>query len=416
MVTLINERILFVEHFYYDGTAPAVYFYLGADNTYGAFLNGLQLMPQLDRPYADESLVLTLPDGETMDDWGAISVWCAAFNINFSSAAFKGSYPGDMNCDQVLDFVDISPFVLALTGQQAYEAQFPDCNWLNGDANGDGTVTFEDIGPFVDLLTGSSQVLELNFAGLEPLGAASVYEGWLIVNSLPVSTGRFNLDGNGQTAPTHFLVDATDAAQATAFVLTIEPALNDPPEPAATHVLAGAWDGTMAPLSIGHPAALGDDFSLAAGDFILETPTTSGTPGDYDQGIWWLDPAGGPGPSLSLPMLPAGWVYEGWVVDMGGPISTGRFVMASGADSDGAGASSGPDPAPPFPGQDFITPPLSLIGLTAVISVEPEPDDSPAPFALKPLVDMTIEDVGPGVLQGMANNAAAAPTGAAILQ
>jgi hypothetical protein len=198
-------------------------------------------------------------------------------------------------------------------------------------------------------------------------------------------------------------------------VLTIEPAQDDPPEPAATHVLAGDWGGTMASLSIGHPAALGDDFSTASGQFILETPTTSGIPGDYDQGIWWLDPAGGPGPALVLPALPAGWMYEGWVVNMDGPISTGRFLAPSGADSDAGGPDSGPDPAPPFPGQDFIDPPMSLVGLVAVISVEPEPDDTPAPFAIKPLVDMSIEDVGAAVLQGMANNSASAPTGTAAL-
>jgi hypothetical protein len=85
--------------------------------------------------------------------------------------------------------------------------------------------------------------------------------------------------------------------------------------------------------------------------------------------------------------------------------------MPQAADSDGAGATSGPDDAPPFPGQDFIDPPVSLLGFAAVISVEPEPDDSPAPFVLKPLVDMDIKDVAPGVLQMMENNAASAPTG-----
>ena len=56
-----------------------------------------------------------------------------------------------------------------------------------------------------------------------------------------------------------------------------------------------------------------------------------------------------------------------------------------------------------------------LIGLAAVISVEPDPDDSAAPFALKPLIDMDIEDVGAGTLQAMMNNAASAPTGTATI-
>lgn len=86
--TIIDDRTIHVEHFTYDGMAPAVYFYLGESDTYNAFLNGLQLDPLLDRAYNDESLTLTLPPGETLDGYGAISVWCADVDVNFSSAAF----------------------------------------------------------------------------------------------------------------------------------------------------------------------------------------------------------------------------------------------------------------------------------------------------------------------------------------
>jgi len=75
----------------------------------------------------------------------------------------------------------------------------------------------------------------------------------------------------------------------------------------------------------------------------------------------------------------------------------------SGADSDGGGPTAGPAETPPFPGQDFITPPVSLIGMAAVISVEPQPDNSPAPFGIKPLIDGDIENVGAGGSQDMAN-------------
>ena len=63
--------------------------------------------------------------------------------------------PGDLNCDGVVNFADINPFVLALTGQGAYEAAFPNCTWLNADCNSDGNVNFADINPFVALLSGS---------------------------------------------------------------------------------------------------------------------------------------------------------------------------------------------------------------------------------------------------------------------
>ncbi len=66
----------------------------------------------------------------------------------------EGQVPGDMNCDGAVDFDDINPFVLAISGQAAYEAEWPDCEWLNADVDGDGTVDFDDINPFVALLGG----------------------------------------------------------------------------------------------------------------------------------------------------------------------------------------------------------------------------------------------------------------------
>ncbi len=60
--------------------------------------------------------------------------------------------PGDLNCDGVVNFSDINPFVLALTDPAGYAAAFPGCNLLNADINGDGVVDFSDINPFVALL------------------------------------------------------------------------------------------------------------------------------------------------------------------------------------------------------------------------------------------------------------------------
>ncbi len=59
--------------------------------------------------------------------------------------------PGDLNCDGVVDFDDINPFVLALSDPQAYQAAYPDCRLLNGDCNEDGVVDFDDINAFVAL-------------------------------------------------------------------------------------------------------------------------------------------------------------------------------------------------------------------------------------------------------------------------
>lgn len=258
----------------------------------------------------------------------------------------------------------------------------------------------------------AGQTLRWSMSGLAPLGDDLVYEGWVIVDGNAISTGRFTVDEDGNPSIDSFEMTADQVAGATRFVLTLEPDPEDDPGPAPTKLLAGDFGETEATLSVDHEAALATDFSDASGSFILQTPTSADVADDHALGIWWLDPAGGG--SLDLPALPAGWVYEGWVVGGGGPITTGRFSTADGEDHDGAGPEAGPDGSPPFPGQDFIDPPTDLTGMAAVITVEPEPDDSPAPFVLKPLADLDIEDVGPGVLQEMANDGGASnPTGLA---
>ena len=172
--------------------------------------------------------------------------------------------------------------------------------------------------------------LELTLQGLENLGAQAVYEGWLVVDGSPVSTGRFSVDDQGRASQTRFDVTTTQADRATAFVLTIEPAQGDVPAPADTHLLAGDFtaSGRDATLGIAHAAALGTDLSTATGSFFLGTPTSESLD-DEAQGLWWVQVVdGAPQPGLMLPQLPAGWVYEGWVVVNGSPVSTGVFVAA----------------------------------------------------------------------------------------
>lgn len=71
-----------------------------------------------------------------------------------AGANAASTLPGDLNCDYNVDLFDIDPFVLALTGQAGYEAQYPDCPIENGDCNGDGAVDFFDIDAFVTALVG----------------------------------------------------------------------------------------------------------------------------------------------------------------------------------------------------------------------------------------------------------------------
>lgn len=63
---------------------------------------------------------------------------------------------GDLNCDGVIDFNDINPFVLALSNWEEWKRRYPDCPEKNADVNEDGMYGgaqgFGDINPFVALL------------------------------------------------------------------------------------------------------------------------------------------------------------------------------------------------------------------------------------------------------------------------
>ncbi|MBP7747602.1 MAG: hypothetical protein KA383_15910 [Phycisphaerae bacterium] len=62
---------------------------------------------------------------------------------------------GDVNCDGLVSFGDINPFVLLLSNPVLWQETYPGCPFENGDINGDGLVGFGDINPFVMLLSGT---------------------------------------------------------------------------------------------------------------------------------------------------------------------------------------------------------------------------------------------------------------------
>lgn len=253
--------------------------------------------------------------------------------------------------------------------------------------------------------------LTLNLDGLEELGANYVYEGWLIVNGNPVSTGTFSSVQFPQT----FNVNLDDLNSATTFVLSIEPAVDPDPAPAATKLLAGDFSGSSANVT---STAIVGDFSNSWGKYILATPTDSDSSNE-SSGVWFLDNSSPPPTAgLSLPTLQDGWKYEGWVVLNGTPVSTGTFSSVSTADDNAATSpykgTEGNGPA--YPGEDYLIGsaagvnfPTDLKGATVVISVEPSPDNSPAPFTLKPLAhvvpanaqDHTVINMGDGPVKIM---------------
>lgn len=265
-----------------------------------------------------------------------------------------------------------------------------------------------------------TQNMKLNLTGLEDLGSGYIYENWLILESGPVSAGTFSVNASGELSKTSFSINAKTLSKALAYVLTIEPNPDPNTAPSSVHILAGNFSSSSATVSTAHDSALGTDFTTATGEYILATPTDN-LDTNEKSGVWWLNPTtmNGPSASLNLPTLPSGWQYEGWAVIGSTPVSTGKFTSVSAHDA--SSTFSGTMDAPPFPGEDFLmaapsglTFPTDLSGQKVVISVEPDPDNSPNPFLLKPLVGEVPANAMVHSLLGMANNAAASNPGGSV--
>ncbi len=102
--------------------------------------------------FADE---LTL--GGTIGQWDAgVSTGAGVTLIGGFWASVdpcRGFCAADCNCDGVVDFFDIDPFVLALSAPSQWVVRYPNCDLnCNCDVDRNGYIDFFDIDPFVALL------------------------------------------------------------------------------------------------------------------------------------------------------------------------------------------------------------------------------------------------------------------------
>jgi hypothetical protein len=72
----------------------------------------------------------------------------------FHSLGLKASLLGDLNCDGIVNGLDVYGFVLALVDPASYAMEYPDWGRYNGDFSGDGEVSEADIVPFAQVLAG----------------------------------------------------------------------------------------------------------------------------------------------------------------------------------------------------------------------------------------------------------------------
>ena len=250
--------------------------------------------------------------------------------------------------------------------------------------------------------------LTLSITGLEDLGDNFVYEGWIIVDKNPVSTGTFTVNAEKALSKIKFEIDTLGTLKkATKFVLSIEPSPDTILAPSASKLLIGNFTENVATLTPATLLAAPFDLATLGGKFFLRTPTDEApgsiNNGNDENGIWFGTPGMPPTSGLTLPMLAPGWVYEGWVVVPAStgpiPLSTGTFTEFNKPDSGNLFSGTANNDGPPVPGEDFlrndpdrVTFPLDVRGKTIVISIEPKPDNSPGPFLLKPLVHRMLRD------------------------
>jgi hypothetical protein len=136
--------------------------------------------------------------------------------------------------------------------------------------------------------------------------------------------------------------------------------------------------------------ALGNNLTSADGYFVFRTPTDINTLNEAN-GIWFIrNFSGEDHPGLYIPVLGSQWKYEAWLKTGDNYLSMGKFTSPSANDDNGQ--YSGNLTPPAFPGEDFLTNlpafltnPVQLGGTTVLVTVEPNPDNSPEPFFLRPL-------------------------------
>jgi hypothetical protein len=249
-----------------------------------------------------------------------------------------------------------------------------------------------------------------------PRLSGALYEGWVIVGDRKLSTGTFNV--RERRVQSVLLRSPIDPARADAIVVTIEPVPDPDPAPSGVAILTGEPGRHFATLRF--PI----DLREAAGSFILATPTDD-DPDNGTAGVWFIDPAAGPGPGLRLPQPAAGWVFEGWGVTQGTALTTGRFTSVTGADL--GSPFSGPLPGPPFPGEDFVrglpasvTPPVNLADGNSRIVITVEPDiggqdpTGASPFPIAPLAGGVPAGTSPGTSVPLGRDLSSVPEALAI--
>jgi len=88
IATIVDDCTIRIDNFTFDGRGIDVQIYGGLDGDYSG---GFSMSGDIrrDTPYAGETLTVQLSEGETLDDFNGISVWCVPVGASFGEGQFE---------------------------------------------------------------------------------------------------------------------------------------------------------------------------------------------------------------------------------------------------------------------------------------------------------------------------------------
>lgn len=90
-VTIVDDCTLRFDNFSYDGRGILVQIFGGTDGVYRNNFIVMDGVEDLRRstPYVNESFSVNVPEGNTLDDFNGVSVWCVGIGTSFGDGLFE---------------------------------------------------------------------------------------------------------------------------------------------------------------------------------------------------------------------------------------------------------------------------------------------------------------------------------------
>ncbi len=368
----------------------------------------------------DDAIGPPFPGGDFVVDYvPPFAMDPPALDLTSTNNIPEGDYRTFISIEPDIDN-DPAPFQLRIL-----DALIPTTAATNGLNTGNIDMNSLFMGLPTGVATMGANDVTLTALGLRELSAVAMsdrrghFELWLDDGGAVLSAGRFLIEGStvralttgtilGDTMSSTFDLASTGAnpfpnpLNAQSCFITVENEGDVDNVPSERVILQGNVVAGVANMTVAGDVANGgrglEDFSASAGVFHLSTPTDNvGNVPNDNMGIQFrqanitldFDARG-----LTLPVLPAGWSYEGWVEDRSTlrVFSTGKFFDPLLPDSDhSTSASEGTGSKFALPGKGFLFDVGASMRLAAqmgsitqvYVTVESNPDNASGASALR---------------------------------